>query len=150
MNVWAIPASGSEALTVVDKLKGLALKTEKDEEKDTRNILVFRMTYNPSSKELMKSSSDAIIVSQQQQQQVTVVQIFILMWPLICYLGMVSILLVFLLGYRGSGNSILGIASTSSAMHNHTAVMLISMYAALGWVMSNGIVFNPLVIKKNF
>jgi hypothetical protein len=139
-NTNLAPPPPPSIATTRGTLASFASSKESEEDSNSSNIVIFRRSYDPVAKEWKLSNN---FVPADAKGSCTVYQVFVLMWVLILYLSMVAIVLIFLVGFRGRGNAILGWDKTSSSMHNHTAAMLISMYAALGWTMSNGIVFNP-------
>ena len=76
-------------------------------------------------------------------QSITLNQYWIPMWTLLLYLVMVAILLTFLVGFRGRSNSIFSLPWTEAAMSKGDATILVCIYAALGWAMSNGFLAHP-------
>jgi hypothetical protein len=118
---------------------------ENEENADTDNIVLYRRSYNASTKNWTRLAGDAV-PKNATERTITLHQRYVSMWVLICYLSLVVVVLIFLVGFRGQNNAILGWKQSSSSMHNHTAVMLVAIYSAFGWTMSNGIVFNPTAV----
>lgn len=74
---------------------------------------------------------------------VVIPQVYITFWPAVCLLGMVVAIMQFVLVYRGSGNVIAGLSWSETSMTKHSAMLLVCIYSALAWTLSNGLVINP-------
>lgn len=100
-----------------------------------------RLSYHAEKQEWSTSAAE-VAASAARQPVISIQQIRVLFWPLLLYCGMVVIVLMFLLGYRGSRGRVPGMDWTGSSMDKEQAVLLLSLYAAFGWTLSNGLVLT--------
>jgi hypothetical protein len=100
---------------------------------------------------------------QQQEEQLSTSlrQIYVTTWSLLCFLGMVTVALIFLVlqpstmdltlasSSMGRMSSVAAAAtaeqSLASVMSNEMAMLLTFVYAACAWTVSNGLVLNPRI-----
>jgi hypothetical protein len=98
---------------------------------------------------------------QEEQLSTSLRQIYVTTWSLLCFLGMVAIVLVFLVLHSstmdltlasssmGRMSSVAAVAraeqSLAFVMSNEMAMLLTFVYAACAWTVSNGLVLNPQV-----
>lgn len=120
-----------------------------DDFEDANMLLILRSSYDASKHSWTPYTKEAVegAISQQQPNDPsmiskTVQQIFILFWPAVLYLALLSIIMSFLLGYRGYNNRAFGLEWTERTMKKEDALILVFFYAAFGWALSNGLVLN--------
>lgn len=157
---WVIMPPGAKAKNLDDPVKAFLDNMDAAEDVDTDYLLLLRRSYCAHSQEWKMRTSEAlppktavlplqppktaVPLQPPRQTALTVQQIYILFWPVLFYIGMISIVAAFTVACRGRGNSVLGMSWTEQGMSKGQAVVLICMYAGFGWTLSNGLVINSI------
>ncbi len=140
--VMATPAASSQRMIYNNSLCIADLERKEDE----NTFPVIRLSYNVSTHLWIPETTEALEAAISQAAvgatEVMVYQVFILLWPLLLYLGMLGVAIAFLLVFRGRANQIAGIPYSDASMSKEDALVYIFFYAAFGWSLSNGMILN--------
>ena len=126
-------------------IEDFVAKSEAADAKQYSKLRMLRFRWKSQSQKLLLSMQEAL-EKKQWQPEYTVQELYILFWPLLLYMGMLGVVVAFCIVCRGRNNGIGDNKLTESEMTKTQAVVLIFMYAAFGWALSNGLVLNPKIV----
>ena len=143
---WRLPAATVAASKSMHPLEALVDECDRLED-ESLGILVLLWRETPNNNNNAGNETRyALTLQHKQNNQATLEQKFVSLWAMLLYLGMIIIVAVFTIGCRGRGNPIGELQWTEGTMSKEQGVVLVCMYAGLGWTLSNRLILNPIFV----